>query len=153
MALSGAGDLGLAARLFGATPARRLALLRAAWPHAVGAELARRTEVVTLEAGVLRVRVPDAGWRRVLHRMQPQVLARLRDLTGALAPAKLGFTEGHVSGTPSDPTAAPAPPAAGVPSALAESAALIADDEIRGRFLAAAARYLERMRARPGGQD
>src|SRR5574341_1196686 len=35
----------LAARLFGTKPEHTLALLRAAWPSAVGDELARRTEV------------------------------------------------------------------------------------------------------------
>src|SRR5260370_26030 len=64
----------LAARLFGASPARTLALLEAAWPLAVGPELARRTEVLGIEGGTLRVRVPDAGWRKVLHRMQPQIM-------------------------------------------------------------------------------
>jgi hypothetical protein len=56
--------------LFGGSPVRTLALLRAAWPKAVGPELARRTEVLTLEGGALRLRVPDAGWRRHLLQMR-----------------------------------------------------------------------------------
>src|SRR5688572_30900213 len=75
----------LAARLFGASPARTLALIEAAWPLAVGPELARRTEVLGIEGGTLRVRVPDAGWRKVLHRMQPQILGHLREIAGDLA--------------------------------------------------------------------
>src|SRR6266513_1118397 len=84
-------------RLFGTSPARTLALLQAAWPMAVGPELARRTEVVGVENRTLRVRVPDAGWRKVLHRSQPQILARRRDIAGeALAPRRMGFLEGAI---------------------------------------------------------
>ena len=46
MALRRIADASLARRLFGAVPARTLALVRAAWPRAVGPDLARRTEVV-----------------------------------------------------------------------------------------------------------
>src|SRR6185436_9490739 len=90
----------LAARLFGASPARTLALLEAAWPLAVGPELARRTEVLGIEGGTLRIRVPDAGWRKVLHRMQPQILAHLREIAGDLAPRRMGFVDGMVSTQP-----------------------------------------------------
>jgi predicted nucleic acid-binding Zn ribbon protein len=114
----------LAARLFGASPARTLALLHAAWPLAVGPELARRTEVLGLEGGTLRLRVPDARWRKALHRMQPQILAQLRELAGDLAPRRMGFTEGQ-----------------------------IADPEIRERFVAAAARYLARSKDSKGRTD
>ena len=90
----------LAARLFGASPARTLALLEAAWPLAVGPELAWRTEVLGIEGGTLRVRVPDARWRKVLHRMQPQILAHLREIAGDLAPRRMGFVEGGMTDRP-----------------------------------------------------
>ncbi|HEY8147642.1 MAG TPA: DUF721 domain-containing protein [Vicinamibacteria bacterium] len=90
----------LAARLFGASPARTLALIEAAWPVAVGPELARRTEVLGIEGGTLRVRVPDAGWRKVLHRMQPQILGHLREIAGDLAPRRMGFVEGGLTDQP-----------------------------------------------------
>src|ERR1043165_10002576 len=90
----------LAARLFGGSPARTLALLEAAWPLAVGPELARRTEVLGIEGGTLRIRVPDAGWRKVLHRMQPQILGHLREIAGDLAPKRMGFVEGGILDTP-----------------------------------------------------
>jgi hypothetical protein len=90
----------LAAQLFGASPARTLALLEAAWPLAVGPELAWRTEVLGIEGGTLRVRVPDARWRKVLHRMQPQILAHLRQIAGDLAPRRMGFVEGGLTNPP-----------------------------------------------------
>jgi hypothetical protein len=138
---------GLAARLFQAGPAR-LALLKSAWPHAVGSELARRTEVLALEGRTLRVRVPDAGWRKVLHRMQPQIVRRLRDITGELGPSRLGFSEGQVATAPEEK---PAPRAADrglapLDAEVAAAAATITDAELREVFTAAAARYLSRVR-------
>jgi hypothetical protein len=107
----------LAARLFGASPARTLALIEAAWPLAVGPELARRTEVLGIEGGTLRVRVPDAGWRKVLHRMQPQILGHLREIAGDLAPRRMGFVDGGFHAGPAagttDATANPDRPQSG----------------------------------------
>ena len=89
----------LRGELFGARGERTLVLLQAAWPWAVGDELARRTEVVALDAGTLRVRVPDAGWRKVLHRMRGDILRRLYDVAGEFAPRRMGFMEGPLAST------------------------------------------------------
>ena len=144
MAMDRVTGRSLAARLFGPSPARTLALLQAAWPLAVGSELARRTEVVGIEGAMLRVRVPDASWRKGLHRVQPQILRRLREVAGDLAPRRLGFLAGAISAAP----AAPPPPAA---PALSSAASAIPDAEIRSRFLEAASRYLAR--AGDAGRD
>jgi len=154
----------LAARLFGASPARTLALLEAAWPLAVGPELARRTEVLGIEGGTLRVRVPDAGWRKVLHRMQPQILAHLREIAGDLAPRRMGFVEGGLTERPQavsapadQPQSEAAPRSGGAarggfvnspPEIEDVAGGSIADPEIRQRFLATMARYLERSKGR-----
>lgn len=137
-------DPGLAAQLFGATPERTLALMRAAWPAAVGPEVARRTELVALDGGVLRVRVPDATWRRGLWRMRGDILARLRSIAGKAAPRSLGFVEGPVALV--EPAAEAPPPNAPppLPPSLIEASETIADPELRGRFLAVAGRYLGR---------
>jgi hypothetical protein len=147
MALTRAGASDTAARLFGGSPERVRALLRAAWPLAVGEELSRRTEVLGIERGTLRIRVPDARWRTVLHGMQPEILQRLRQIAGSLAPWRIGFVEGGMK------DAGPLPAAAGTiaalpdpPLAVAVSAAEIADEEIRARFLETAARSLSRQR-------
>src|SRR5690349_15831787 len=125
MALTRAGAPDVAARLFGGNPERVRALMEAAWPLAVGADLARRTEVLGVEKGLLRIRVPDARWRTVLHRMQPDILRRLREVAGSLAPWRIGFVEGGIR----EPAAAPLPaaPAAepAAPPGVAESAAVI----------------------------
>jgi len=138
-------DASLARRLFGAVPFRTLALVRAAWPRAVGLDLARRTEVIALEAATLRVRVPDARWRKELHRMQPDILARLREIVGDLAPRRLGFVEGPVAPAPSHEaarTVSSTPPAA--PPEVVAGASVLDDEEMRRRFLEVAARYLDR---------
>jgi hypothetical protein len=153
MALRSAVSAADASRLF-ARPAQALALLRAAWPIAVGVEIARRSDVLSLEGGTLTVRVPDARWRRTLHRMQGTLLARLRRTAGALAPRRIGFLEGYVPGRPPEPgepvEALPEP----LPPGLAETARSLSDPEIREAFERSAALYLTRSgrRARSGRQ-
>ena len=146
MALTRAGGSDVAARLFGGAPERVRALMRAAWPLAVGPELSRRTEVLGIERGTLRIRVPDARWRTVLHGMQPDILRRLREIAGSLAPWRIGFVEGGMKDA--DPLPPPGVPAGLVdlPAEIAGQAAAIDDEEIRERFLATAARYLDRNR-------
>jgi Dna[CI] antecedent, DciA len=144
MAFDRAGS-GLAASVF-ASDRARLALIKSAWPFAVGQELARRTEVLALEGRTLRVRVPDAGWRKVLHRMQPQIVDRLRAIAGELGPWRLGFSEGQVA-APAEERPAVNVPAAGpatLDPAITAAAERIADAELRRTFLASAARYLAR---------
>jgi len=137
----------LAASLFGGDPAHRLALLKAAWPAAVGPDLARRSEVVVLDGEVLRIRVPDAIWRRSLWRMRADLLDRLRQVAGRAAPRGLGFIEGAVaaSAEPAPPDPEPPPPDF-LPRGVAEAARSIPDADIRRRFEAAAARYFGRFR-------
>jgi hypothetical protein len=144
MALERVASPPLARRLFGGTAEGALALLRAAWPAAVGPDVARRTEVLALGSGVLRIRVPDARWRKELHRMQPEIMRRLRAAAGDLAPRQLGFIEMAAAEEPAreaEPASVPAPPLA---AAVVAGAAAIDDDELRARFLESAARYLAR---------
>jgi len=145
MALRRLLDASVARRLFGSVPARTLALVRAAWTRAVGPDLARRTEVVALEAATLRVRVPDARWRKELHRMQPDILARLREIVGDLAPRRLGFMEGPVAvAEPRDSRRTEPRGQSEPPAQVVAGAAVLDDPELRRRFLEVAARYLDR---------
>jgi hypothetical protein len=135
-----------ASALFGGSRERTLALLRAAWPGAVGPELARRTEVLALDGDALRLRVPDASWRRHLLQMRGPILERLRAVAGGLTPYRLSFTEGgiaagHIAAGGDalclPPAATPVPPAS-----LVADSQVIADPDLRARFLESAARYL-----------
>ncbi len=138
----------LAADLFGAAPARRLLFLKAVWPAAVGSDLARRSEVVALNGDLLRIRVPDAIWRKSLWRMRSDLLARLRRVAGSAAPHALGFAEGMVTVTTEEAAPrAPAVVARPLPAALAEAADAIPDAEVRERFRETAGRYLGRFPA------
>jgi hypothetical protein len=143
-------ERGLARRIFGATPEASLALLRSVWAQAVGPDLAQRTEVLALEGRALRIRVPDARWRKVLHRMQRDILLRMYEQVGDMAPKYLGFQEGAVSAPPqSSPQARRVVVPAALPASLAAVAASIPDAEIRGRFEASAALYLSRFLGEP----
>jgi len=146
VALSRAGASDTAARLFGGAPERVRALMQAAWPLAVGPELSRRTEVLGIERGTLRIRVPDARWRTVLHGMQPDILRRLRAIAGSLAPWRIGYVEGGMKDAGPLPPPEPAPAPAALPADVAARAAQIADEEIRRRFVDTASRYLVRNR-------
>src|SRR5512140_1071016 len=148
MAMERPRDPDLAARLFGSSPERALTLMRAAWPAAVGAELARRTELIAFDSGVLRIRVPDATWRRGLWRMRGDILARLRSIAGQAAPRSLGFVEGAVAvaEVPVVPAGATAV-APAVPASVVLAASSIGDADLRARFLAAAGHYLGRFAA------
>jgi len=138
-------DPDLAARLFGDRPEHTLALLRAAWPVAVGPELAQRTELVALDRGLLRVKVKDARWQGTLLRMRFDILSRLRGVAAGAAPRALGFVVGPMVAPPDPPVAVPtAGPSAPAPPAVVEAAAAMPDPEVRALFLAAAARYLAR---------
>ena len=138
----------LVRRLFPPGSRQSLELMRAAWPLAVGKDLARRTEVLAVEGRTLRIRVPDARWRKVLHRMRGDILQRLRGVAGDGAPVRLGLQEDPAgfllsSAAPDERPAAPVPPAP-PPLAVCEAAAAIADEDLRRVFLETAARYLGR---------
>ena len=57
----------------GALPAGEGPLL--AWPLACGHAVASRTRTLDFANGILRVEVPDAGWRAELQALAPQYLA------------------------------------------------------------------------------
>ena len=46
-----------------------------AWPLACGSAVAVRTRALDFARGVLRVEVPDAGWRAELQHLAPRYLA------------------------------------------------------------------------------
>lgn len=46
-----------------------------AWPLACGQAVAERTLALDFAQGILRVEVPDAGWRAELQSLAPQYLA------------------------------------------------------------------------------
>jgi hypothetical protein len=48
-----------------------------AWPLACGRAVAERTRALDFSAGILRVEVADAGWRKELQALAPRYVALL----------------------------------------------------------------------------
>lgn len=53
-----------------------------AWPLVCGSAVAERTQAVEFANAVLRVEVPDAGWRREMQSLAPRYLATLNRYAG-----------------------------------------------------------------------
>lgn len=54
-----------------------------AWPVVCGSSVAERTRALTFMDGVLRVEVPDTGWRRELSVLAPRYLAAINKYSAA----------------------------------------------------------------------
>jgi hypothetical protein len=54
-----------------------------AWPIACGQTVASRTSALDFDDGILRVEVPDAGWRAELRSLAAQYLAVINRYTGS----------------------------------------------------------------------
>jgi hypothetical protein len=52
-----------------------------AWPVVCGSAVAERTRALSFLDGVLRVAVPDAGWKAELQVLAPQYLAAINKYT------------------------------------------------------------------------
>jgi hypothetical protein len=61
-------------------PAAEAPLL--AWPLVCGSAVAGRTRALEFASGVLRVEVPDAGWKREMQSLAPRYLATLNRYAG-----------------------------------------------------------------------
>jgi hypothetical protein len=53
-----------------------------AWPLVCGSAVAGRTRALEFANGVLRVEVPDAGWKREMQSLAPRYLATLNRYAG-----------------------------------------------------------------------
>jgi Dna[CI] antecedent, DciA len=53
-----------------------------AWPLVCGSAVAGRTRALEFAEAVLRVEVPDAGWRREMQSLAPRYLATLNRYAG-----------------------------------------------------------------------
>jgi hypothetical protein len=53
-----------------------------AWPLVCGSAVAERTRAFNFSGALLRVEVPDAGWKRELEGLAPRYLATLNRYSG-----------------------------------------------------------------------
>jgi predicted nucleic acid-binding Zn ribbon protein len=74
-----------------AAPRTGLAAVQAAWAGTVGEQLAAVAAPVSERSGTLTVECVDTVWVQELDLMQSQLLERLRDELGELAPSALRF--------------------------------------------------------------
>jgi len=74
-----------------AAPRTGLAAVQAAWLEAVGEQLAAVAEPVSERSGTLTIECAEAVWVQELDLMQTQLLERLREQLGELAPEALRF--------------------------------------------------------------
>ncbi|HTK94533.1 MAG TPA: DUF721 domain-containing protein [Terriglobales bacterium] len=78
-----------------------------AWPLVCGTAVAEKTSALELVEGVLRVQVPDAGWRKQLQGFTPHYL----DAVNRIANGKVERIEFVVAGEArKDPQRAPGRP-------------------------------------------
>lgn len=52
-----------------------------AWPVVCGSAVAQRTQALSFQDGVLRVAVPELGWRAELQSLAPRYLAAINRYT------------------------------------------------------------------------
>ncbi len=74
-----------------AAPRTGLAAVQAGWAEAVGEQLALVATPVSERSGTLTVECADSVWAQELDLMQGQILERLRENLGELAPRALRF--------------------------------------------------------------
>jgi len=141
-------------RLFGAIPdilkalghdgGAAEAMVFAAWKQCAGDLITERTEPLEFFENRLIVAVRDATWRVHLEDLAPQMLAKLN---GSLEQGTVKFIEFRVDASAfaggEPPTRDPESAPYEIPDSLKNAAAAIADDDLRERFLSAAAVYLE----------
>jgi predicted nucleic acid-binding Zn ribbon protein len=74
-----------------AAPKTRLAAVQGAWATAVGEGVAAVAEPVSEREGAVVVSCADSVWAQELDLMQEQLLGRLREQLGEMAPQRLRF--------------------------------------------------------------
>jgi len=78
---AGVGLENIVAKSLHRAPAEESPLL--AWPVVCGSAVAERTRALSFSDGVLRVEVPDAGWRRELAALAPRYVATINRYSAA----------------------------------------------------------------------
>jgi len=143
-------------RLFGAIPSvlkdlghdqgAEEALVFAAWKDCAGGLIAERTETLEFFEKRLIVAVQDATWRKHLEDLSPQMIAKLNAAVGQGTVKFIEFRIDPAVFANREPKseAAKAEEERSVPASLAQAAERIGDEDLRSRFLDAAAVYLSK---------
>ena len=70
-----------------------------AWPVVCGSAVAERTQALSFRDGVLRVAVPEAGWKSELQILAPRYLAAINRYTTE-AVHRIEFVVANADGSP-----------------------------------------------------
>jgi hypothetical protein len=145
------GDsLGQELRRFGATGA--MPAIVAAWPAAVGEEVARNAWPARISRdGALHVNTASSTWAFELTQLAPVVLEQLAAALDDTAPKSLRFAPGHLpepaEAPPGKLRSQPAEPSSEQLAEARELASQIEDEELRERVAKAAALSLATARS------
>jgi len=144
------GSVGRELRRFGAHGA--MPAIVAAWPSAVGPEIARNAWPARVARdGVLLVHTSSSAWSFELTQLGAAVLGRLAAALVDDAPRGLRFVPGPLPELPAEPEASSlrtaVEPTEETVARAAELAAGITDEELRERVARAAALSLESVRS------
>jgi hypothetical protein len=147
--LSGLGHIGdeVGRELARFGPAAGMPDIVAAWPEAVGPQIAAQAWPARVARdGTLHVAVSSSVWAFELTQLEAEIRRRLADAVGAAAPQRLRFAAGHIPGAGSEPAPKQKPSVPNVTQALqAEGeriAAPIGDPALREAVARAAAASL-----------
>jgi hypothetical protein len=130
-----------------------LADVTAAWPGAVGPDVARQAWPLRIgRDGTLHVATSSATWAFELDRLSAEIAERLASALGESAPQRFRFRVGPIpeagpSREPKTPHVQPLPPSPEAVSAAASAAAEIDDPELRELAARAARASLSRGRS------
>jgi hypothetical protein len=129
--------------------------ITAAWPAAVGAEVARNSWPARVARdGTLHVHTSSSAWAFELTQLATVVLGQLGDALGDDAPAGLRFAPGHLPEplhvAEEQPVRVVYEPSAEAVHEAERLASAIGDEELRAQVARAAALSLERARSDRG---
>lgn len=111
---------------------KRLPIPTRAWAQALGPRIADRTRPLSLENGLLTMRVATSTWATELAMLKPWLIDRLRN--AGFAVSDIRFRVGVIEAAPRPPerrTSRAVPPPAALPRELAEQLSEIEDPELR----------------------
>ncbi len=70
-----------------------------AWPLAAGEAISQQAPAREFAAGCLRLEIRNPAWEAELRRLEPELLARLRQVLGAPRVQRLEWTRGEEKAT------------------------------------------------------
>lgn len=121
-----------------------LELVQLKWVSVVGRDLAARSEPVSLENGVLTLRVEDAAWGRMILKLQREIRTRLNEAMGMGTVKRVRFIKDGVAVRRLEPEepADRARQAFEPPESIISAAEAVEDPALRSFLIRTASRYL-----------